>query len=157
MASWAFWGVSWEPFRAVLGRHGASRGHLKELLGPPAGILEGILGGQAPKMPPRRPKEPAKASKTLPKRLPNEVPDVSKRLFSLLPRTCQKDNRLIKDNFPSTVLVMFELYYILTFALLSSNDRVNVTSKLQNTIPLSSIPGPAGCAERLNNSRGNKY
>jgi len=63
-----------------LRRLGASRGHLRELLGLLSGILEDILGGQAPKMPPRRPKESSKTPRRS-RRLSKDVPDVSKKFL----------------------------------------------------------------------------
>ena len=55
---WPF-GASWGP-----------RGHLKEILGPPSGILEGILGALPPKKPPRIPNGGPKSSPTWPQEAP---------------------------------------------------------------------------------------
>ena len=66
MASWAFFGVSWDPFGGHLESLGASWGRPGELLAPSSGILDGILSDKAPKMPSRQPKEAPKASRRPP-------------------------------------------------------------------------------------------
>ena len=78
-------GPSWRSlgtlFGGLLGPLGASWGRLGELLGPSSGILGGILSDQAPKMPPRWPKELPRVPKT-PQRPPKGPPRGLQEVFS---------------------------------------------------------------------------
>ena len=104
MVFWAFGGVSCDLFVGLLGPLGASWGRLGELLGPSSEILDGILGDKAPKMSPRRPKEPPEASKGPPKgpqktpqTPPRGLPEALKSFQEAFQRTpkIEKDNNIL--------------------------------------------------------------